>query len=216
VAVLLLPLALLLVALGCARDSTRSEDEPGTVTIMMPIDEYGLSWHWSTQAQFLVFSPLVARNAQGELEPRLAASWEHSPDYREWTVRLNTTARWHDGVPVTADDVAFTLELLQRESVVAGVEAAYGVTVLDDSTYAIRYERPAAGSPFDDYTVIYPKHLLDGLDPEGWGEWEFWKQPRGGHRLRVRGQRRLLPWASPHRPRGPALRRAPAPAPAER
>jgi peptide/nickel transport system substrate-binding protein len=161
---------------GCA--DPRAGTAEATVSIMMPLDEYGLSWHWSSQAQFLVFSPLVARNAEGELEPRLAASWEHSPDYREWTVRLNTKARWHDGVPVTAGDVKYTLDLLAREGGVPG-SGAYAVSVLDDSTYSIRYERPGIGNPLDDFTVIYPRHLLEDLDQERWGEWEFWKKPVG-------------------------------------
>ncbi len=163
---------------GCGAGPRPATDGLSTVSIMMPLDEYGLSWHWSSQAQFLVFSPLVARNAEGELEPRLAASWEHSPDYREWTVRLNTDARWHDGVPVTAGDVKYTLDLLAGEGGAVGSHT-YAVSVLDDSTYSIRYERPGIGNPLDDFTVIYPKHLLEDLDQERWGEWEFWKKPVG-------------------------------------
>ena len=161
---------------GCSpRDAT---DGKTTVTIMMPLDEYGLSWHWSSQAQFLVFSPLVARNAEGELEPRLAASWTHSPDYREWTVRLNANARWHDGVPVTAHDVKFTLDLLERTGG-GPVHSAYEIEVLSDSSYRIRYERPGIGSPLDDYTVIYPKHLLENVDLDTWAAAEFWTHPIG-------------------------------------
>jgi peptide/nickel transport system substrate-binding protein len=156
---------------GCSpRDAT---DDETAVTIMMPLDEYGLSWHWSSQAQFLVFSPLVARNAEGELEPRLAASWTHSPDYREWTVRLNADARWHDGVPVTAHDVKFTLDLLSR------MGGGPIVEVLSDNSYRIRYERPGPGSPLDDYTVIYPKHLFENVDLDTWAAAEFWTHPIG-------------------------------------
>lgn len=169
---------LVFLAARCAPDRALDADEGSMVSLMMPLDEYGLSWHWSSQAQFLVFSPLVARNAEGELEPRLATSWEHSPDYREWTVRLNTRARWHDGVPVTAADVKFTLDLLAHMAGGPGFEP-YAVTVLDDSTYHIRYEQPGIGNPLDDFTVIYPKHLLEDLDTANWGEWEFWKSPIG-------------------------------------
>ena len=161
---------------GCSpRDAT---DGKNTVTIMMPLDEYGLSWHWSSQAQFLVFSPLVARNAEGELEPRLAVSWTRSPDYREWTVRLNADARWHDGVPVTAYDVKFTLDLFNRTSGGPGDER-YAVDVLSDSSYRIRYKRPGIGNPLDDFTVIYPKHLLENVDVETWAAAEFWTHPIG-------------------------------------
>ena len=169
---------LFLLAIACSPDSEPTGDGPTTVSIMMPMNEYGLSWHAGSQAQLLVFSPLVARNAEGDLEPRLAASWEHSPDYREWTVTLNTEARWHDGVPVTADDVKFTLDLLARGLADAGI-AAYQVGVVNDSTYTIRYDRPGIGNPLDDFTVIYPKHVLEGLDQENWADWDFWKEPVG-------------------------------------
>lgn len=64
-----------------------------------------------------MFLPLVTRGADGDLEGRLARSWEHSSDYREWTYYLRTHVRWHDGVSVTAHDVAFTLDLLPRPEI---------------------------------------------------------------------------------------------------
>jgi peptide/nickel transport system substrate-binding protein len=74
--------------------------------------------------------------------------------------------------------VKFTLDLL-ADAEGALTTARYDVTVVDDSTYRIRYERPGLGSPLDDYTVIYPKHLLDTLDREQFGEWAFWTAPIG-------------------------------------
>ena len=43
---------------------------------------------------FLSFLPLATRDKQGELEGRLAKSWEHSPDFKEWTFHLRTDVRW--------------------------------------------------------------------------------------------------------------------------
>lgn len=167
---------LLFTLFSCSTDS-RPPDE-ATLTVMVPLDEYGLSWAWSATAQFLVFSPLVARNEAGLLEPRLATSWEHSPDYRQWTVHVRTDVLWHDGAPFTAHDVKFTLDLL-KQSYLGDRTDAYSVEVLDDSTYSITYERPAIGSPLDDFTVFYPKHLLTGLDPSTNAGWDFWKAPVG-------------------------------------
>ena len=52
-----------------------------------------------TDLGFLLFPRLAAtdESQSAELEPRLAQSWEHSPDYREWTYRLRTDVRWSDG-----------------------------------------------------------------------------------------------------------------------
>ena len=66
----------------------------------------------------LVFLPLVSRNEEGELEGRLARRWEHSPDYRIWTIHLRTDVRWHDGEPVSAHDIKFTLDLRCRREAI--------------------------------------------------------------------------------------------------
>jgi len=128
-----------------------------------------------------VFLPLVSRNANGELEGRLARSWEHSPDYHTWTIHLRSDVRWQDGAPVTAQDVQFTLELLSQADIgPTGIDPGrFAVTVLDDTTYILRLRRGTIGSPLDDWTVYYPKHLLERLDPAKASEWEFWIHPVG-------------------------------------
>ena len=56
---------LLVLAPACGPDPGATIDGLATVAVMMPLDEYGLSRHRSSQAQLLVFSPLVARDAKG-------------------------------------------------------------------------------------------------------------------------------------------------------
>ena len=56
-------------------------------------------------ARFLLFLPLVTYSENAELQGRLARSWKHSADYREWTIDLRSDVRWHDGMPVTAHDI---------------------------------------------------------------------------------------------------------------
>lgn len=125
-----------------------------------------------TDLDFLVFLPLATMDERGELEPRLAQSWEHSPDYREWTYHLRTDVRWNDGVPVTANDVKFTLDLLSHPDVHEYVFDS--VKVLDDFTVKIR------GNPhYRDDVVFYPKHLLEHLPPKQFWEWDFWTRPVG-------------------------------------
>lgn len=163
---------------GDPRTPARSDDA-STLTVLYPTDEWGLGPVWSYPSQFLVFLPLVERDARGELQPLLARAWEHSADYREWTIHLRTGVRWHDGIPVTAHDVAFTLGLWEHPAVALTPPGSMRVTVLDDSTYTLGLDRQALGTPLDDYTVYYPRHLLQDLDPEEFNEWPFWKQPVG-------------------------------------
>src|SRR6516165_7569512 len=54
------------------------------------------------------------------------------PDVQTWSVRLREGIRWHDGVPVTAHDVKFTLDLLQHPDTLLA-ESNYTVSALDPS-----------------------------------------------------------------------------------
>ncbi|HEY8394385.1 MAG TPA: ABC transporter substrate-binding protein [Thermaerobacter sp.] len=58
--------------------------------------------------QPLLYQGLVRYNDRMEIEPDLAESWKVSEGGRVYTVKLRP-ATWHDGEPVTADDVVFSL-----------------------------------------------------------------------------------------------------------
>ena len=135
-------------------------------------------------AKFLVFMPLAAwnsRDGRSTLEGRLAESWEHSADFRTWTIRLRDGVRWHDGVPVTAHDMKFTLDLLQNPDTLQFAQGGYTVHVLDDLTYTVTYHRkdPNDDEPVSDWTVCWPKHVLERLDPKQINTWDFWTHPVG-------------------------------------
>jgi peptide/nickel transport system substrate-binding protein len=164
----------------CGRGDEQTKADPSTITVLYPVDEWGLGPAWSWPSQFLVFLPLVTRNAEGKLESRLADSWKHSHDYRTWTIRLRSDVKWHDGVPVTAHDIKFTLDLLSKVANPFGLQLeSYSTTILNDHMYTITYHKRGAVSPPDYYNVYYPKHLLKDLDPKKFYEWEFWKNPIG-------------------------------------
>lgn len=178
---------LALAGVACDRGRERARAGRSSLTVSYPAwDDLFID----SSVQFLLFLPLVTRNAKGELEGRLADRWEHSPDYRTWTIHLRTDVKWQDGVPVTAHDIKFTLDLLSHPGRAAGwvPPGAFSLTVLDDSTYRITYHKqamggggrpPGAGSPLDDYTVYYPRHLLENLDPKDFHRWDFWTHPVG-------------------------------------
>ena len=61
-----------------------------------------------------MFDHLVARGMGGVIYPRLAESWEMNEDSTAITFHLNPKAKWHDGEPVTADDVVFTCRMITK------------------------------------------------------------------------------------------------------
>lgn len=165
---------LALATAGCEARNDRPRSRGSAITILS-VSDGRVFTPLRYPAQFLVFLPLVSYDESGEVEGRLARSWDHSADYREWTFHLRTDVRWHDGVPVTAHDIEFTRELLGRPEV-AGYPRTQ-TTVVDDSTVMFRYDEPA--DALDSWTVYYPRHLLEGLDPGKFWDWEFWLRPVG-------------------------------------
>ena len=128
----------------------------------------------------LLFLPLIERDGR-EVRPRLAESWKHSPDYRTWTFRLRDDIRWHDGVPVTAHDIAFSAELFRHPDVLFGARVweLDSAVVVDDHTITFALRKPTYYPPTGAWTVFFPKHLLENLDPAAFYEWDFWTQPVG-------------------------------------
>jgi peptide/nickel transport system substrate-binding protein len=172
-------------ALAAAVAGCRPRDPAGsrrsTLIIAVPDNERELVAVDGELLKNLVFLPLLRANEDGELEGRLAERWEHSPDFRDWTFHLRHDIRWHDGVPVTARDVKFTLELLSHPDVLeVGPHDVESVTVLDDATIRVRFGSWTASKNFSSrYEIILPEHLLVHLDPKQYAQWDFWTRPVG-------------------------------------
>lgn len=137
----------------------------------------------------LVFNSLTKADVTGNLVPDLAERWTISEDYSTYTFYLRRDVLWHDGTPFTADDVAYTVGVLQDPAflgTVPAVELWREVTVEVLTPYAIRFTLPGEVipfAPFLSYTTfsILPAHLLEGtpvaelpqatLYPIGTGPW---------------------------------------------
>ena len=62
----------------------------------------------------LVYSSLFRRNVSAELVNDLAEKYEVSPDGKTYTINIRSDAVWHNGDPVTVDDVTFTFEAIKN------------------------------------------------------------------------------------------------------
>ena len=117
-----------------------------------------------------VIEPLAEASfdAPDGLSPRLATSWEGSPDGLSATFKLRQGVTWHDGTPFTSADVAFSalnvwkpLQNLGRV-VFKDLEA---VDTPDDHTVILRFAKP---TPFQlirnalpPLTAVLPKHVFE-------------------------------------------------------
>ncbi|OYW08861.1 MAG: ABC transporter substrate-binding protein, partial [Rhodospirillales bacterium 12-71-4] len=93
-----------------------------------------------------VFQPLMEQDAKQDLRPAIALSMR-AVDELTWEVKLNPAARFHDGAPVTAEDVAFTLS---RAGDVPNSPSSFryatrpiaGVEAVDATTLRLRTTQP--------------------------------------------------------------------------
>jgi peptide/nickel transport system substrate-binding protein len=114
-----------------------------------------------------VYDTLIMFNASLEIVPGLAESWSASDDGLRWTFNLRE-AFWHDGQPVTADDVAFSINRIKdpatgspRANNFAAVDS---IDVIDERTVVFNLARPftpllaflAASN-----NVIVPRHVVE-------------------------------------------------------
>jgi peptide/nickel transport system substrate-binding protein len=114
----------------------------------------------------------------GERIPSLENGlWKVSPDGRmETTFALRSDARWHDGTPVTADDLAFTIRVGQDPEAVILRDRAYGliesVETVGARTVVVRWSAPYifADSLFSAATVPLPQHILGPIYATGMAE----------------------------------------------
>jgi peptide/nickel transport system substrate-binding protein len=167
---------IVLASIHCKR-SDRAGPGESSVTIGYNGDErIFLQEYWDMGAEYLMFLPLTDQDEKAD-QPVLAERWEHSEDYREWTYFLRKDVRWHDGVPVTAHDIKFTMDLRQHPAFIKGGPDRYSFEIFDDFTFKVTLKKPTEG--FHSYYVFYPRHLLEELDPKEFYSWDFWTHPVG-------------------------------------
>ncbi len=138
----------------------------------------------------LVFSGLTRYTMDGDVTLDLATSKSVDPTGITYTFELNSRALWHDGAPVSADDVVFTIGLLQDPDYpgppdIGALWQSVKVEKLDDLTVRFILAEPYA--PFMDYTTIglLPAHLLQQIRAADLPTLEFNRAPVGAGPFRL-------------------------------
>jgi len=138
----------------------------------------------------LVFSGLTDLDMRGEVVPDLATGWQVDERGITYTFKLNRNVMWHDGYPFSADDVIYTVKLLQDPefpgpSDIGRLWRAIEVDRVDD--YTVRFVLPEPYAPFLDYTTIgiLPVHLLERVSAAELAQSDFSKRPVGTGAFRL-------------------------------
>ncbi len=112
----------------------------------------------------------------------MAESYEISDDQQIYTVHLRKNLVWHDGQPLTAADVFFTINILQDPSYKSPLRSNWqGVEVsqIDDYTVSFNLSNPYAGFLSNLTVGILPKHIWENIAPEKFSLAEYNLKPVG-------------------------------------
>ena len=176
---------------GCAEEPSTHADAPafgGTMVVAGAIDlDFAnslVSREAYTQDLLLnvLFLPLLRHDPALGYEPRLARSWELIGD-TVVVFHLRDDVKWHDGVPTTAYDVAFTFERA-RDPATAFVNSRefrhwLRAEVVDSFTIRFAIEpHPDPLAPWPQLAIM-PRHLLDTIPPERLRQAAFNRRPVG-------------------------------------
>jgi len=129
----------------------------------------------SQRIDALMFDGLVARDSNFQFIPALAQSWEQ-PDPLTLIFHLRSDVLFHDGRPLTARDVQWTIDSMRFGKIISPKANAYAVIASVDArdkyTLIIRLKHP------DNFLLTNLSTGAIGIIPLGSGQ-DFWQHPIG-------------------------------------
>ncbi|PIP73293.1 MAG: hypothetical protein COW88_02415 [Candidatus Lloydbacteria bacterium CG22_combo_CG10-13_8_21_14_all_47_15] len=120
----------------------------------------------------LVYSGLLRTTSSGDLVPDLAESYSISEDGLVYTFTMRDDAVFHDGTPVTSDDVIFTVRKAQDTTLKSPKRASWeGIIAeaVDRQTVRFTLKQPYAIFLENTTLGILPRHLWEQIPPEQFG-----------------------------------------------
>jgi peptide/nickel transport system substrate-binding protein len=117
----------------------------------------------------LMYDTLLQEDADGRMLPLLAREFRKSDDGRTWTFTMRNDVKWHDGRPLTAEDVVFTYQYYASQTLspqlVARPQDVADVRSTAPDTVEIRLDKPAVTFPraVAGQLPIVPRHIWSSI-----------------------------------------------------
>ena len=129
---------------------------------------------WTTQYMarnhgYMIYDTLFATDAKSQIQPQMVDKWTVSPDKRLWTFTLRPGLAFHDGAPVTSDDVIASLARWGKRDPM-GIQLLTFVERMDaptPTTFRIflretcGFVLEALGKPSSNVPFIMPKRVAE-------------------------------------------------------
>ncbi|NTU81759.1 MAG: peptide ABC transporter substrate-binding protein, partial [Chloroflexales bacterium] len=129
------------------------------------------------QITAMLYSGLLRLDGRARPVPDLAESWDATPDGRTITFTLRDGLTWHDGAPLEAADVLFTLERLRAlplttTALLADLRYISAATAPTSATVVLTLTSRFAPVLSALAVPILPRHLLEERDISSLNFWE--------------------------------------------
>ena len=130
----------------------------------------------------LVYSGLVRLTPEGKVQNDLAESIKISENRLDYTATVRGNVRFHDGTPVTADDVIFTIQKVVDPGIKSPKRGNWdSVTIekIDEYTVAFKLKKPYAPFIYNLTIGILPKHIWKNVTEDEFSFSQFNTLPVG-------------------------------------
>ncbi|TRZ83570.1 hypothetical protein D4R86_00595 [bacterium] len=117
----------------------------------------------------LLYSGLMRFDSNGNLIPDIAENFEITNDGKTYDFYLRKNVFWHDGEPLTADDIVYTISIIQNAQYNSPLRFNWeGVAVEKINNWQIRFKLKSPYAPFLANTTlgIVPKHIWEKINYE--------------------------------------------------
>ncbi|MDI9394196.1 MAG: ABC transporter substrate-binding protein [Euryarchaeota archaeon] len=172
---------------GCTQTSENSTDSPTVgdnriqklvIGTTNKVEDTNMNdYSFGLFSSRLTHRALVTIGANGDIVPDLATSWDTS-DLKTWTFHMVGNATWHDGKPLTAQDVRFTMDYQKKnnptwKSVFAGL---LSVEAPDNQTVIMTLDKPGFNFLINLATCrVLPEHIYKNVeDPKKFNTPDAW------------------------------------------
>lgn len=149
---------------------------PEPVALTLPGDDWGYPSPFAFYSRgpgylrmSFIFDTLTWKDEEGVI-PWLADNWDVSEDGTEWTFTLHSDVAWHDGEPLTAEDVAFTFDYFKQHQEAFKwfwpMDKVEGAEAMDERTVVLTLTEPIASchEALIGSLPIIPRHIWESVD----------------------------------------------------
>ena len=116
---------------------------------------------------YMVYDTLFGMDGKGKIQPQMVDKWEVSKDRKTWTFTLREGLEFHDGKPVTSEDVIASIQRWARRDTMGEMMMSFvqGMEAVDARTFRMRLKEPygqvieSLGKPSSNVPFIKPKRV---------------------------------------------------------